>query len=398
MTNATIAGEHGQQRGGIFNTGTLTAINATIADNTISSSGTGGGLEPNWGRPPCTTRSSPRIRPAQHGQQRRRLAGPDQCNNLFGTGGSGGLTTFDNNLINVANPLLGTLANNGGPSPLAGQPILTLALLAGSPAIDAGSNTIPGVTIPTTDQRGRLRGPAGLDAGSTVDIGAYEASSSYLVTTTTDSTDMGTLRAGRWMGQRQHQRQSGGPRGRPGQQWDRPGEHDRLPDIGAFATAQTITLSPTLGPIIMSNSTTPESIDGTASNGLTISGGGAVGVISVASGTTATLTGLTITGGNSTIRRRHQQPGPGSRSSTRPSPAIRPPAAVPSITRAHLTLPAPPSTTMRPARTAAPSTTNPPASSPPRMSPSPTIRPSEGGGIFNSGTAIADGQHHDDRL
>ncbi|HEV3311885.1 MAG TPA: S53 family peptidase, partial [Chloroflexota bacterium] len=60
-------------------------------------------------------------------------------------------------------------------------------------AIDAGSDNIPGVTVPTTDQRGARRGPAGLNAGSTVDIGAYEASSSYLVTSTAPSTDVGTL-------------------------------------------------------------------------------------------------------------------------------------------------------------------------------------------------------------
>ena len=40
-----------------------------------------------------------------------------------------------------------------------------------------------------------LRGPAGLDAGTAVDIGAYEASSSYLVTSTADTGDVGTLSA-----------------------------------------------------------------------------------------------------------------------------------------------------------------------------------------------------------
>jgi CSLREA domain-containing protein len=56
------------------------------------------------------------------------------------------------------NPLLGPLANNGGPTD-------TSALLAGSPAIDAGNNA----TCPATDQRGvaRPQGPA-------CDIGAYE--------------------------------------------------------------------------------------------------------------------------------------------------------------------------------------------------------------------------------
>ena len=84
--------------------------------------------------------------------------------------------------------MLGPLQNNGGPT-------LTEALLPGSPAIDAGSNSISGLTVPTTDQRGALRGPAGLNAGTAVDIGAYEASSSYLVTSAADSNDVGTLRA-----------------------------------------------------------------------------------------------------------------------------------------------------------------------------------------------------------
>ncbi len=60
--------------------------------------------------------------------------------------------------LNNVDPLLGPLADNGGPT-------LTMALLPGSPAIDAGDNS---VALPT-DQRGfpRLVGPA-------IDIGAYE--------------------------------------------------------------------------------------------------------------------------------------------------------------------------------------------------------------------------------
>src|SRR5262249_35055327 len=64
-------------------------------------------------------------------------------NNLFGT-----------------NPMLGTLQNNGGPTQ-------TLALLAGSPAIDAGSNAL--ASSLTSDQRGLARFVNG-----TADIGAYE--------------------------------------------------------------------------------------------------------------------------------------------------------------------------------------------------------------------------------
>ena len=66
-------------------------------------------------------------------------------------------------------PLLGPLANNGGPTQ-------TMALLPGSPAIDAGSNALAvdanGNPL-TTDQRG-----AGFPriVNGTVDIGAYEFS------------------------------------------------------------------------------------------------------------------------------------------------------------------------------------------------------------------------------
>ena len=55
-------------------------------------------------------------------------------------------------------PKLGPLTNNGGPT-------LTLALLPGSPAIDAGDTSL----APATDQRGFPR-PAGLAA----DFGAFE--------------------------------------------------------------------------------------------------------------------------------------------------------------------------------------------------------------------------------
>jgi hypothetical protein len=57
-----------------------------------------------------------------------------------------------------ADPKLGPLANNGGPT-------LTMALLPGSPAIDTGDTSL----APGTDQRGFSR-PAGLAA----DIGAFE--------------------------------------------------------------------------------------------------------------------------------------------------------------------------------------------------------------------------------
>ncbi len=56
----------------------------------------------------------------------------------------------------VFDPMIGALASNGGPT-------LTHALLAGSPAIDAGNSTV----CPATDQRGVARDAA-------CDVGAYE--------------------------------------------------------------------------------------------------------------------------------------------------------------------------------------------------------------------------------
>ncbi len=62
-------------------------------------------------------------------------------------------------------PKLGPLADNGGPT-------LTMALLPGSPAIDAGDTSL----APPTDQRGFPR-----PFGPTADIGAYELSYSAIL-------------------------------------------------------------------------------------------------------------------------------------------------------------------------------------------------------------------------
>jgi hypothetical protein len=71
---------------------------------------------------------------------------------------SAGPFTATGDLTNT-NPLLGTLGNYGGP-------VLTLPLLPGSPAIDAGDDT----ACPPTDARGTHR-----PQGPHCDMGAYEA-------------------------------------------------------------------------------------------------------------------------------------------------------------------------------------------------------------------------------
>ena len=71
---------------------------------------------------------------------------------------------------------MGPLADNGGPTQ-------TMALLPGSPAIDAGSNALIPSGV-TTDQRGYAR----INNG-TVDIGAYEYVNPLVVNTTSDEVD-----------------------------------------------------------------------------------------------------------------------------------------------------------------------------------------------------------------
>ena len=90
-------------------------------------------------------------------------------NNLIGNAAyAGGLTNGVNgNIVGVADPGLGALANNGGPTE-------TCALLSYSPAINAGDNSLipidPSTGSPfTTDQTGAPR-----IFNGTVDIGAVE--------------------------------------------------------------------------------------------------------------------------------------------------------------------------------------------------------------------------------
>ena len=88
--------------------------------------------------------------------------------NLIGkTDGSSGWVGSDltGTIASPLNPLLAALGNYGGPTQ-------TMALLPGSPAIDAGNNAlIPGGV--TTDQRGTGYPRT---VNGTVDIGAFESS------------------------------------------------------------------------------------------------------------------------------------------------------------------------------------------------------------------------------
>ncbi|HUH98961.1 MAG TPA: choice-of-anchor Q domain-containing protein, partial [Anaerolineales bacterium] len=91
---------------------------------------------------------------------------PDSLNNLVGDGSCSALLSGD--------PQLGPLSDNGGPTQ-------TFALLATSPAIDAGNDTF----CESTDQRGVAR-----PQGAHCDIGAYEYV--FPVTPSPTSTDTPT--------------------------------------------------------------------------------------------------------------------------------------------------------------------------------------------------------------
>ena len=160
LTNVTLSGNSATTGGGAIyasNGTTLNAASTTMANN--STPGDGGGIL-------VATGALVNLKNSIVANNTATTSGPDiagaltsQGYNLIGnTAGAtvSGVTT--GNLTGVA-PLLGALADNGGPT-------RTLALLAGSPAADAGTCT----GVPTTDQRGMARPQNGV-----CDIGAYEA-------------------------------------------------------------------------------------------------------------------------------------------------------------------------------------------------------------------------------
>ena len=167
VINSTLADNTAPSGGGLSNVGTTTLINSTVADNTAT---TGGGIN-NQG----TFTLGNTIVAGNTGLG----ADPDFAgsvttdlgNNLIGDdAGSSGLTG-PSDLLNV-NPLLGTLGDYGGPTQ-------TFPLSPGSPAIDAGNQSLVPAGI-ATDQRGFSRFVNGA-----TDIGAFEVQF-FLVLNTAD--------------------------------------------------------------------------------------------------------------------------------------------------------------------------------------------------------------------
>jgi hypothetical protein len=161
LNNCTVSGNsnNGTGGGGIEVGGSLTVNNSTISDN--HSSFQGGGI---YVAGLFYARNT--IIAGNTAPTGADLRGPlrSQGHNLIGNTRDSGSLFDATDLLNV-NPLLGPLQNNGGPTQ-------TMALLAGSPALNAGDSTQLGVA----DQRGVVRSGG-------VNIGAYQASASAFALT-----------------------------------------------------------------------------------------------------------------------------------------------------------------------------------------------------------------------
>jgi predicted outer membrane repeat protein len=167
LTNATVSGNRADQGGGIHTTQSMTLQNVSLVGNTVPAPTTaqnGGALFQQFpagsGRQ-VTARNTLIARNVDGSCGGTALFPLDSNNGLLDElnrtpGPSCNADTVDNFL--VANAMVApTLALNGGLT-------RTHALLAGSPAINAGANCL------ATDQRGIAR-----PQGARCDIGAYEA-------------------------------------------------------------------------------------------------------------------------------------------------------------------------------------------------------------------------------
>ncbi|MFN2577805.1 MAG: choice-of-anchor Q domain-containing protein [Pyrinomonadaceae bacterium] len=182
LTNSTVSGNAADRDGGgISGIGTLALTNCTItnnrADNDDDTHGTGGGLLVGGTATIYNTIVAGNFKGT--GLARDDVNGSLDAGSSFNLIGDGtGMTGIGNSNgnqvgtnVSPIDAILGALANNGGPT-------LTHALLAGSPAIEAGDNTSADNAGLTTDQRGtgfpRKADSADSNTTQTVDIGAYE--------------------------------------------------------------------------------------------------------------------------------------------------------------------------------------------------------------------------------
>ena len=294
LTNSTISGNTAlEDGGGIYNSyayasdGRLTLINTTInnniADSDRNGTGNGGGvfsyLDSSINVNVSNTIIAGNFDNSTSGDIDPDVRGGliDSGNNLIGnkTGSTAFTTsTFVGTSASPINPKLGLLQNNGGAT-------LTHALLAGSPAINAGKNSLVPAGI-TTDQRG-----AGFNRifNGVIDIGAYEVQppptkppvNTDTVVTNTNDSGAGSLRqailnANATLGA------------------------DTITFAGVFTDATPDIITLTSGKLTITNDIT---ILGTGASNLTISGNDVSGVFEISgTGTDASIDGLKIANAN----------------------------------------------------------------------------------------------------
>ena len=171
LTDSTVAGNSAGSvgsgsGGGFYMRGALLTVNSSTISGNSSQAGSGFELNAFSGsltNSIVSANSNPleQFLSTGQGQTTTLTVSYSLINGSYYVGN--GATFSGSHLITGQDPKLGTLAYNGGPTQ-------TLALLPGSPAIDAGSNG----TCETTDQRGVTR-PDGKPGGSgTCDMGAFE--------------------------------------------------------------------------------------------------------------------------------------------------------------------------------------------------------------------------------
>jgi CSLREA domain-containing protein len=265
LTNSTLWGNVATQGGGISNRvgATLTLIDTTVADNVAGASQTGGVLDLDT----STVYLLNALLASNTG-------GDFSAAHLANAHVQGNDLVQDGSLVgfNVINkgPLLGPLQNNGGATD-------TVALLPGSPAVNAGV----GVSGLTTDQRGTSR-----DAWP--DIGAYEFTAfkpSLVVTTLTDEDNhTSDPRFGTGTSLREALEYAN----------SLPGPSTITFDPSVFAMPQTITLTLGTLDILSANQIT---IDGGAA-GVTLDGNHASRIFHVYGGTNLSLAYLTLSNGS----------------------------------------------------------------------------------------------------
>lgn len=273
--NSVVQGLFGgaSEGSGIYvSTGSVRIDSCTITDNTISGTPSpynvpGGGVSAGSAADSVEIRNSI-LSGNTNGDVVIYVAGASnpfisKGNNLVGAGNAVSAFSATGDRVGI-NAKLGPLANNGGPTQ-------TRALLAGSPAIDAGNTTL------TTDQRGFAR-----PQGNAADIGAYEDQAATLPPSEKPSLIVTTLAdAVANDGQTSLREAMNYANSKAGA--------DRI----SFAdnVRGTITLSSRLPEI-----TDALTIAGVGARLLAVDGGGAVRLLAIGSGVSANIYDLTLSG------------------------------------------------------------------------------------------------------